>query len=434
MNTDSVPISVEYHISTTSDWTELKIIKGGWWSDRKVNCLKGCDRLRQGIVFDDKTIAISKALNDTALVEVKARCTLNIDRKYIDSHISYSITKGDLKSTIIRIVVDGKEIHRTENSLNISENPRNPMAFNVPTNLHVSTVRKRKKRTVRISSGEYDELETRAKNFRKYDRIVNFLTKYWLFAFVIAVTPSIVAENLFGREFESWEFPVFLGITVAVWLLCTFMLVKRGRKYRLEDDEWATFYTYSILNNLKKYSTTKNIEMKKHYRKKTVEDAKDFLSCINEKWKIGNFKLAQDYFGKPLSELKKNIKYRVIPSLKDEDDKSLDKVEQIMRNFLAQSRKFDLESLNTINEQMSSRLEDAEGTNGIGLRDQLTNLFSAHKILKHGSFTITLGTACCIFYYMVVSYLGIQVEYAFTGSVAIFLGLLTIYFSKQPRE
>ena len=81
MSEESIKIPIEYHISTTSDWTKFQIAEGGWWSNREVECLKGSDRLKEAIVFDEKTIAISKAPFDKALVEVKATCTLNIDKK-----------------------------------------------------------------------------------------------------------------------------------------------------------------------------------------------------------------------------------------------------------------------------------------------------------------------------------------------------------------
>ena len=52
------------------------------------------------------------------------------------------------------------------------------------------------------------------------------------------------------------------------------------------------------------------------------------------------------------------------------------------------------------------------------------------KRLREYTFVFTLTIGCCIFYYMVVNYLGISTEYALTASVAIFLGLLAIYFKK----
>lgn len=137
MSVESVQIPVEYIIRTTSDWTKFHIVEGGWWSNVEIKCLEGCDKLRLKRVIDDKIIAIDKRLENIDLVEVKAKCTLNIDKKHVNSQISHLITKGDLKSTTVRIIV-GKEIERKTNSDNIAGDSHNPMSFNVLTSQYVS--------------------------------------------------------------------------------------------------------------------------------------------------------------------------------------------------------------------------------------------------------------------------------------------------------
>lgn len=284
------------------------------------------------------------------------------------------------------------------------------------------------------SETEFNELETRVKKFKKYERIIDFLLGYWVLPVVIAVTIQIsVMNQFFPEKLQNWAFIVSVVIAYAPWILLTFFLIKRSKKYYVEDDEWATFYTYLILDNLEKYSKTKHLGMKEDYRKKAVEKSEEFLSHIKKRWKIGSFKLARDYFGSPLSELKKNIRYRVIPSLKDGDDELLGKVEQHMRNFRAYSRNLDVESINILNKRMSANLPSTESIK-IGFRDRLSMFFSTHKILKHGLFVSTLLIGCCVLYYMAVSHLGISRDYSFGGSVAIFLGILTIYSTKQSKE
>jgi len=427
MIVESVPISVEYHIVTTSDWTKFQIKWGGWWSNWKVDCLKGCDKLKQRVGVDDNTITIAKASNDTTLVEVRIRCVLNINKKWLDSDISYLITKGDLKSTTVRIIVQGKEIESKTNPLKTPKNPKNPMSFNVPADLHVSAS---KERRIEI---DYGDLEKRVKKFKKYERIFNSLTGWWFIGLFLVPVGEYIIRYFFGRKAETWEQMIFIAIGMAIVIGFAYLTGKRMNKYRLEDNEWATFYTHSIINNLQKYSKTTNIELKKDHRKKAVENAKDFLSCIKKRWKIGSFKLAQNYFGKSLSELKKNIEYRVIPFLKDGDDNLLRKIEQVMRNFLAESRSLNLEGINSLNKQMSSGLPTAESMK-VGFRDRLLSFFGAHRILKHGVFALTVFVGCCVFYYTLVNYLQIVKEYALTVSVASFLGLVTIYFRRQPKE
>jgi len=136
MSEKPIEVPVEYHISTTSDWTNFEIIEGGWWTKRDAVCLKGCDRVKH-MEFNDRIIKINKAPNDETLVEVKAKCTLNIDKRYLHSDIKYSITKGDLKSTTVKIITQGKRIiPEKTNRSNIEGNPYNPMTFKVLTSRH----------------------------------------------------------------------------------------------------------------------------------------------------------------------------------------------------------------------------------------------------------------------------------------------------------
>jgi len=168
MSVEFVSIPVQYVISTTSDWTTFQIVEGGWWSNVEIEHLKGLDRLREEVLFSEKTIRISKAPLDTASVEVKAKCTLNINKKYLDSYISYLITKGDLQSTSVRIIIQGKEIQRLENTVKIAGNPYNPMPFNVSADLHVSAFQRRAKESISEKKNEADLVSVAfGKNFEK---------------------------------------------------------------------------------------------------------------------------------------------------------------------------------------------------------------------------------------------------------------------------
>lgn len=423
---ESVQVTVEYHIVTTSDWTKFEIVSGGWWSDIEVECLKGCDRLKKGIVVDGKTIEIRKAPRDKALVEARARCTLNIDRKYLDSDISYLITKGDIESTTVKIIVEGKEITPEKTNLyNIKGNPRNPMAFRVSTSRHVAATKEIGTET------DFDDLEKRAKKFRLYETIFNAIASYWYIAVLSVIIEPLIVIRFYGREPKSWEGLLSFVVAGVIFIVLARVTGKRAKKYRLEDNEWATFYTHSIVENLQKRSKTNNLDLKKDYRKRALKHAKDFLFCISKRWKIGTFKLARDRFGKALSELRKNIQFRVIPTLKEEDDKSLENVEQIMRNFLIESKSFSLESIDRINEQMSSKLNE---TYSMRFRDRLSMSFGAHKVLQHGLFGLTLLTVCCVFYYIAITYFQISRDVVFGSTIVVFVGLLTIYFRRQPKE
>lgn len=145
MSGEFVSIPVEYVITTTSDWTTFQIFEGGWWSNHKVVIRKGYEKLSQEIVYNDKTIAISKSPYDKSKIVVHLKCTLNISKEYFQSNLTYLITKGDIESTVVRVAVEGKEISPSlVNGTNVSNNPTNPVSFEVPVKDYIQHLQLKK--------------------------------------------------------------------------------------------------------------------------------------------------------------------------------------------------------------------------------------------------------------------------------------------------
>lgn len=118
-------VPIQYHIKTTSDWTTFQIVEGGFWSNIKVEYLKGKDTLYQDILHSKKRIEIHKPPYRKELVEVMVTCNLNIYEDYLLSQIHYLIKKGAIESTIVRILRKGKEIFRLPNyETGSQENPK----------------------------------------------------------------------------------------------------------------------------------------------------------------------------------------------------------------------------------------------------------------------------------------------------------------------
>lgn len=281
------------------------------------------------------------------------------------------------------------------------------------------------------NSREHAELEMRVKKFKRYERLSIFCLNFWYIGIIIGfVLDQLV--SLFLKLETNMSF-VFMFGPVFPFVVIAYISMKKMWKFALEPNEWVKFVSYSILNNLERHSRTKNIEMKKEYRNDNVKIANIFLSYINKRWKIGNFKLAQEHFGKPISELKKNIEYRLIPNLKDGDDETLNKIEEIVRYSYFASKSFNLEVINNLNERMSTKLPTTKTLKKEPLH-RFKNFFTAHKVIKHGLVVSTLFIVSCVFFYVAVVSVEITKDYAFAGSVAIFIGLLTIYFTKLSKE
>ena len=146
MSRESIPISVEYIITTTSDWTRFQIIEGGWWSALQVECTQGFDKLEHEIVYSEKTIHISKKPYDDSKVVVNVKCTLNIIKEYLQSNITYLIAKGDIESTVVRVIAEGKEIlSPLVNGDNVPNNPINPLPFESPVKYYLQALQEKRK-------------------------------------------------------------------------------------------------------------------------------------------------------------------------------------------------------------------------------------------------------------------------------------------------
>jgi len=156
---EHVSISVEYVISTTSDWTAFRIIEGGWWGDPHVEIQEGYNKLNQEILYNDKTILISKNSNDRSKVVVTLKCMLNILKEYFQSNVTYLITKGDIESTVIRTIVEGKEQPPLLNATKVPNDPKNPLSFEVPVRQYMQVLEERRKREKIDKKTEEVEIE-----------------------------------------------------------------------------------------------------------------------------------------------------------------------------------------------------------------------------------------------------------------------------------
>lgn len=120
-------------------------MEGGWWSDLHVTCLEGRNKLAQEILYNEKTIVISKNPMDKSKVVVSVKCILNIVREYLQSNISYLITKGDIESTVVQIIAEGKELQPLIHGNNIPNNPKNPLLFHYSIKHYLQALEEKRK-------------------------------------------------------------------------------------------------------------------------------------------------------------------------------------------------------------------------------------------------------------------------------------------------
>lgn len=282
----------------------------------------------------------------------------------------------------------------------------------------------------------FDELEKRVKKYLKYDLILDNLILIFLGLLMGPLFLGIVVTGSLGIELaESWQ-AVIMVSGFSLSLVLYKWTRKKTEQYEVKSGEWARFYTRSIYINLENYLHTESSGMKKEYRKRALKDAKSFLLCIEKKWKVGSFEPVRRYVGDSISNLKKNIRWRVIPAIKDGDDELVNKVRSIMYNFLSFSKALSINNINELNDQMSK----TEGTIlpkreplRKGYLARVSMFLETRRILKHSFAILGFFVICVVLGHVGITYFGIAKEYAWTGSIALFVGLFATYFSRQPK-
>lgn len=282
----------------------------------------------------------------------------------------------------------------------------------------------------------FDELEKRVKKYLKYDKILgNFILILLVLLFIPLFLCSLIASSIGVKLTETWQVLLIFSSFIVSYILFRWAQNKT-EQYKVGSDEWARYYTRSIYINLENYLHSKSSGMKKEYRKRALKNAKNFLLCVEERWKVGSFKPVRLYVGDSISNLKKNIRWRVIPAIKDGEDKLLGKVSRIMYNFLFFSKTLSIENINKLNDQMSKKegtiLPNREPLK-IGYLARGSLFMKTHRILKHYFVISGFAVICIVLGYIGVTHFSIAKEYAWTGSIALFGVLFATYFSRQPK-
>ncbi|MCW4017175.1 MAG: nucleotide-binding protein [Candidatus Bathyarchaeota archaeon] len=141
MKGNLIKVPVEYTITTTSDWTQLEIINGGFWDDLQIIYFQGEKELSEEIVSTRTSIFIHKEPYNEKLVVVSIKCTLCIPKEKQSSNLRYRITKGDIESTIVEVTINGKKGQTFVNSIKQPNDEKNPLIFDSPSNQYLQSIK-----------------------------------------------------------------------------------------------------------------------------------------------------------------------------------------------------------------------------------------------------------------------------------------------------
>jgi len=278
---------------------------------------------------------------------------------------------------------------------------------------------------------DLDELNKRIREYLKYDTILqNYMFVLMVFLLLPVSIGMIIAISIGTTLTSDSSVTLFiLGLILAY--IGGNRFTKKREEYHVESDEWARFYTYLIHTQLETYLSTKSSGIRKECRKKALKNSKDFLSCIGQRWTIGSLKSVKLYVGNSISNLIENIRYRLIPAIKDGDDELLRKVKDIMYDFFVFSKNLEIKRIEFLNKKMQESLPNRKPLK-MGYFSRLSTFLKKHTVLRHSVFVSIIVVVSFVLGYLGWNS-GLTKEGSWIVGITIFGILMGIYFGKQPR-
>jgi hypothetical protein len=273
---------------------------------------------------------------------------------------------------------------------------------------------------------EYEIISEKVKKRLRYERLVAVNALLYFVYFLVPSVVSILLTIFFNVRID-------MTVLLIIGILLGIVLVPLGRRrikvYYVDDNDWAIYYAVPLYENLVTSLNMKN-ELKKDYREKALKYAENLLSCVQQRWNVGTFKPIREYEKGSVYEFKKNLRYRIIPAIKDGDDAILQKVERIIYNFLAISKTLSIEEIMKLNEKMSRSdgLPNREPLR-IGYRARFSGFFKSHKLAKHLLIIGSIALGCMLFGYALLTYWELQKESVLSDTIILFGILVSAYIA-----
>lgn len=242
---------------------------------------------------------------------------------------------------------------------------------------------------------------------------------------------------LFASAMFGWIFVIFIGLWgLGVWaaiVILVLAIVKKIPSSRIEPSENRMFLRIcDALRNIEYYFDDPMAVIHLERARKNLDK---LISSIRQLTPTTHSMILRKAINDPLQRLANNLERRILPLI--DYPRSSKNVQQAYSRleslaFIFIEPATIAQNLPLCNQMLEELPEEVLIT--FRFRERLSIFFSAHKILRDVLVLSTFIIGSCVFYYMAVGYLDIVKEYAFTGSVAIFIGLATIYFRRQPKE
>jgi len=251
---------------------------------------------------------------------------------------------------------------------------------------------------------------------------------------------SFLTLVLFAWLFYGWLLMIILGgpLGVGVYVVILIVLgaiVKITPSPPIEPPENRMFLNlYTILRNIEHYF---NDPTSKIHLDRACKNLGKLISSIKGLTPTSYSMIIKKAIHEPLQRLRSNLEKRILPLIRyPSSQKDVQQAYSTLESlaFIFKEPTTIAQNLSICNEMLEGIPESKIEIIPHGFLDRLSIFFSAHTILRHGLVASTIFIVCCAFSYITVSYFEIQKEYVLSISGVIFIGLLTIYFRRQPKE
>lgn len=241
--------------------------------------------------------------------------------------------------------------------------------------------------------------------------------------FVVFLVVPILMFNILSLNQQLGDkagvVSVLIGILLASGATALFRF--KLKPYYVDDDEWTIYYARPLYISLVRCLKEKSKEMKEDYRKAALKYAEKLLSCVQQWWKVGTFKPIRQYEKGTVSTFQKNLRYRIIPAIKEGNYELLQKVAVSMHDFLYVALTLNIEAIRNFNEKLSSPegLPDRTPVK-IGYTQKSLGFLHARK--QHLAASVSIGAVCLVVLYGLLIW-GLSKESAVSDTL-ILLGIL----------
>jgi hypothetical protein len=144
---------------------------------------------------------------------------------------------------------------------------------------------------------------------------------------------------------------------------------------------------------------------------------------LQQRWRAGNIKPVRDFEKGSVKKFKDNLRYRIIPTVRDGDMELLKKLDTLLYDFLAYLNYPDIKALVSLNERITLELPNHEPFRK-DIVTRLTLSLQNTRIIKHLIALASITGICTVFGYALLTFGNIPL----VQSVGLSLTLLGILF------